>query len=63
MSAVPNELAEMIQAINATASESYRSGHKSGYDAGFRAGLKCAELMVAGKSLDEARETTYRNLP
>lgn len=63
MNAVPNDLADIIKLVNESASESYRSGHKSGYDAGYRAGLKAAELMIAGKSSDEARAETYRNLP
>lgn len=58
-----NDLTEIIKLVNDSSQESYRSGYKSGYDAGYKAGAKAAEFILAGKSSEEARAETYRNLP
>lgn len=58
-----NDLVEIIKLVNDSSRESYRSGYKSGYDAGYKAGAKAAELILAGKSSEEAGAETYRNLP
>ena len=63
MNAVPDGIADIIKLVSDSANDSYRSGHKTGYDAGYRAGLKAGELLIQGKTPDEARDATYRNIP
>ena len=57
------DLTDTLKTISQLSNDSFRSGYKEGYEAGYRAGLKAAELIIAGKSPEEARAESHRNLP